>query len=154
MALGSIPGEGTVNKIIGKIYKLLYPLAVLYWFIRRPKTFGVKCLLTNKNEVLLLRHTYIPDVWSAPGGGVKKNEDIESAIIREVFEETGIIIHEPRLIETVTATHQYKIDTIAIFTYETTSKDYKNLSPEIEEIKWFDTSNLPKDLSWLLKPYL
>ncbi len=32
------------------------------------------------------------DCWHIPGGGVKENEDKESALVREVAEETGITL--------------------------------------------------------------
>ena len=55
-------------------YRLAYGLLRVWWFIRRPQVAGVKCLLTHGNEVLLVRHTYGPDVWDLPGGGVKSGE--------------------------------------------------------------------------------
>ena len=49
-------------------------------------------LLTPQGEVLLIR-TALPweerDIWMFPGGGIKNDEDALSAVIREVYEETG-----------------------------------------------------------------
>ena len=40
------------------IFNFVYPFAKIYWFIFRPKTFGVKCLIKCGNEILMIRHTY------------------------------------------------------------------------------------------------
>ena len=61
-----------------------------YFFMTRGMTLGVRVLVkNNKDEVLLVRHTYVPG-WHLPGGGVDRGEDVETAAGREVFEETGI----------------------------------------------------------------
>ena len=51
---------------------------------------GVKILLTHNNEVLFINHTYNYG-WSFPGGAIDRGESKDSAIIREVREEIGII---------------------------------------------------------------
>ena len=38
-----------------------------------------------------------PESWSLPGGGQEKNESIKDAAVREVFEETGLIIQAKQL---------------------------------------------------------
>jgi len=49
-------------------------------------------LLTPQHEVLLIR-TRLPwvenDIWMLPGGGIENDEDVNAAIVREVYEETG-----------------------------------------------------------------
>ena len=45
-----------------------------YWFLVRPKVVGVKCLLLNDDDVLLVRHTYGRRSWDIPGGTVKRRE--------------------------------------------------------------------------------
>jgi len=48
-------------------------------------------IITNlSGDVLLLSHSYGPDVWSLPGGGVDAGEDPEHAARREVYEELGL----------------------------------------------------------------
>src|SRR5258708_12535025 len=69
------------------LYKLGYPILRCYWFIFRPKTQGVKCLILFGDEVLLIRHTYGHSVWTLPGGGFKKGETKEVAVKREVKKE-------------------------------------------------------------------
>ena len=47
-------------------YRLAYRMLTIWWFVRRPPTAGVKCLLTSGSEVLLVRHTYGPAVSICP----------------------------------------------------------------------------------------
>lgn len=54
---------------------------------------GVNIIIQNKAEnYLLVRHNYKDRKWSLPGGGIKRGETSKRAIIREVLEETGLII--------------------------------------------------------------
>jgi 8-oxo-dGTP pyrophosphatase MutT (NUDIX family) len=38
------------------------------------------------------------DIWMAPGGAIEEGESSQDAAIREVLEETGLIIHVGRLL--------------------------------------------------------
>lgn len=53
---------------------------------------GVGALIFDQERVLLVERGRPPLVgeWSLPGGGVEAGERLEAAIIREVFEETGL----------------------------------------------------------------
>lgn len=62
-------------------------------------TLGARAIVLNKNgQVLLVKHTYQPH-WYLPGGGVNKGESAKAAVIRELKEETGLIVssEEPLL---------------------------------------------------------
>ncbi len=63
---------------------------------------GVNIVIQNKKgDILLVRHNYKDKKWSLPGGGIKKEEPSNRAIIREVREETGLIILRPILVADV-----------------------------------------------------
>ncbi len=58
---------------------------------RKRPIAGVSVIVTNlTGDVLLLKHSYGPDVWSLPGGGLARGEDPVTAARREVFEELGV----------------------------------------------------------------
>lgn len=44
----------------------------------------------DRNQVLLIKRRDVP-IWVLPGGGVDAGETPEDAILREIFEETGLI---------------------------------------------------------------
>lgn len=58
----------------------------------------VECLIVKDDKVLLLKRSEtsknFPGYWIGPGGHVDEGEDILTAAVREVFEETGIKINE------------------------------------------------------------
>ena len=58
--------------------------------VLRPHTRGVKCLVTCGDEVLLVRHSYGPRVWDAPGGYARRGERYADAARRELTEELGV----------------------------------------------------------------
>lgn len=62
-----------------------------WWFLlNRPMTLGVRAMvLDGQDRVLLVRHTYI-EGWHMPGGGIETGEDAWTAISREVEEEACI----------------------------------------------------------------
>lgn len=50
----------------------------------------VAILINKQGQILVVQSNKNPQDWSFPQGGINANEDIESALIREVHEETGI----------------------------------------------------------------
>jgi ADP-ribose pyrophosphatase YjhB (NUDIX family) len=58
---------------------------------RKAPIAGVSVIVTNLGgDVLLLKHSYGPAVWSLPGGGLGRGEDPLAAARREVREELGV----------------------------------------------------------------
>ncbi|WP_394238205.1 NUDIX domain-containing protein [Niallia oryzisoli] len=61
---------------------------------------GVGALVMKDNKLLLVRRMHDPGKgkWTNPGGFIEQHETIESTIVREVMEETGVTVKVNRII--------------------------------------------------------
>jgi ADP-ribose pyrophosphatase YjhB (NUDIX family) len=133
------------HRMIGKAAQLL-------WKVTKPRTFGVRAVLLDQDDrIALVRHTYT-DAWYLPGGGVKKGESVEAALLRELKEEVAVI--SPRIERVLGVYHsrrEAKDDHIVIFAARTISEpsnDLPRADPmEIQEAKWFAFDEIPASAS-------
>jgi ADP-ribose pyrophosphatase YjhB (NUDIX family) len=103
---------------------------------------GVRILMIQDDNVLLIRHTYL-NGWFMPGGGLNRNESLEQAARREAKEETGAELGEVTLLGIFTNFVQWKTDHTVVFL----CKDFKitgKPDAEIAEMKQFALSELPE----------
>ena len=130
------------------LYKIgIYP-ARAYWFIFRPKTYGVKCLIENeKGETLFIKHTYGFNTWSFPGGGIERGETREQAVRREVVEEVGIKLEKVDKIGEIYNELEYKRDTIYVFRASIVGTHGVVQESEIAQVLWARENNLPQPVS-------
>jgi len=65
-----------------------------------PKPVAVCLIETPEGEIVLTRRRYPPQVgtWCLAGGFVEAHEETELAAVREVFEETGLVVVIVRLL--------------------------------------------------------
>ncbi|WP_236711285.1 NUDIX domain-containing protein [Novosphingobium barchaimii] len=79
---------------------MAHALRVQVWRVWRPDVHGVRILvLDGQDRVLLVRHSYGSDKWTPPGGGMRRSEDPLLAGARELREETGCRLIEPRVLQ-------------------------------------------------------
>lgn len=107
---------------------------------------GVRTLVISpKNEILLVEHTYI-DGWHFPGGGVNHMEPMITAAKRELEEEAGIIANELSLFNIYVHNIRGISDHAALYIVKDyTEKPQKQFSMEIKQAKWFALDDLPAE---------
>jgi 8-oxo-dGTP diphosphatase len=70
-------------------FRLGFPLARLWWQLRRPHHQGALVAIYVGPALLLVRSSYRV-AWNLPGGGVRPGETPEAAARRELAEEIGV----------------------------------------------------------------
>jgi ADP-ribose pyrophosphatase YjhB (NUDIX family) len=108
-------------------------------------TLGVRGLVTDAQEgVLLVRHSYVSG-WHLPGGAVEPGETAVQSLARELVEEASIgIVGEARLMGLYFNARMRGRDHVAVFHVA----DYERLAPfkpngEILEARFFSPTDLP-----------
>jgi len=130
-----------------KIVNLFYKILRVYWRIFKPITLGVRAIVSNdKNEILLVKHTY-QNYWFLPGGGVDKGETFEHAIRRELIEEAGYEADIIELFGVYQNTYEGKRDNIVVFVCKNGKFVEPLPSAEIEKFEFFSVENLPENTS-------
>ncbi len=96
--------------------------------------------LTTEGRIVLVRLTYAPG-WRLPGGGLKRGETPEQGVLRELKEEIGLTHHDR--IEAVPE-QGGALGTVFI---ARGVRYQPRRSLEVEEVREFDPSSLPADLT-------
>lgn len=128
------------------LYRLAYAVLRVYWFVSRPTVTGVKFLLTDGEDVLLVRHTYGPRSWDVPGGSLKRGEAPLSAVRREVAEELGILDAGWSALGQVDGRMHGRVDRMLCFAAEVRDPALTVDRGEIAVAQWFRRDELPLDV--------
>jgi 8-oxo-dGTP pyrophosphatase MutT (NUDIX family) len=127
-------------------YRGAYAALQVYWFLLRPSSRGVKCILTDGERILLVRHTYGATNWELPGGALRRDEAPVAAARREMNEELGVSIEGwDRLGETIVDVDHHR-DQVQFFRAEVSSPRIAINRAELSEAQWFPRKQLPSDL--------
>jgi 8-oxo-dGTP pyrophosphatase MutT (NUDIX family) len=125
-------------------FRVGYRVLRVWWLVRRPTKRGVKCVLTRRGDVLLVRHTYgRRQTWELPGGGVKRREEPPEAARREVREELGVDLPELAPLGELFARIDSKRDRLWCFGAELGEREVERDRAEIAECGWFPRAALP-----------
>lgn len=74
-----------------------------------PRT-AVRAIVVDKAGYMALLHIGKYDLYTIPGGGVEVGEDLETALRREILEETGceiVVVHDIGYIDESRAEHNF-----------------------------------------------
>jgi ADP-ribose pyrophosphatase YjhB (NUDIX family) len=120
---------------------------------RQGYSIGVGGVVLHDRQVLLVRRTSEPHSgdWALPGGYIERDETVDIAVIREVFEETGISAEIEGLIGVL---HRWLADENGVylmFLMRAVDDDPRADGIEISEARFFaleELEHLP-ELQWL-----
>lgn len=107
---------------------------------------GVKCVLTDGERVLLVRHTYGHREWDLPGGAVRRGEDPERAATREMQEELGVLVEAWTALGAMSARIDHRRDTMHCFAADIAGRPITMDPCELSVVQWFPRGQLPQDL--------
>lgn len=124
-------------------------IAHLGFLIARPMTLGVRAVVIDRDEgVLLVRHGYVSG-WHFPGGGVEVGETCREALARELEEEASVAMEEPPLLHGVFFNARpFRRDHVAVYLVRA-FRILGQRAPdwEIQEARFFPRSALPEGTS-------
>jgi ADP-ribose pyrophosphatase YjhB (NUDIX family) len=127
------------------LIRYLYQASRMLWLVFKPVSMGVRVLMIENGQVVLVKHVYEP-YWYFPGGAVERDETLEAAARREAQEETGAILNDLELFGIYTNLERGKSDHIAVFL----SRSFKMTcegDDEIENCGLFPLDLLPEEIS-------
>ncbi|MEP3050748.1 MAG: NUDIX domain-containing protein [Erythrobacter sp.] len=115
-------------------------------FSKRPIA-GCSVFITDfGGALLLLRHSYGPEGWALPGGGIKPSEDPEATAIREVQEELGLTLPSITALGTIEEVLSGAPHTAHLFT-AVCNEHPRPDRREILEARFFPMHSLPEPLN-------
>ncbi len=132
------------RRVVRFAYGVAARLRIVYWFVFRPQTKGVKCLIECDRQWLMIRNSYGAGHWTFPGGAIGRHETPEDAAVREVREEVGISLERVRPIGFYQNNRQYKHDTVYCFIAHVDSLHHEIDDREVIAAEWFEPTELPE----------
>lgn len=103
----------------------------------------IMALVYRKNEILLTRKPgYAPGRYTVVAGFVESGESLEQCLAREVMEEVGVTIRNPRYFGS--QPWPFPNSLVMAFSAEWTGGDARPDLTELEETRWFAIDALPE----------
>jgi 8-oxo-dGTP pyrophosphatase MutT (NUDIX family) len=129
------------------LLRIAFLLIEVWAWLVRPVSIGVRMILVQDGEVLLVRHTYTRG-WHFPGGYINRGETPMEAAAREAREEAGAeLLEPPALVGIYSAFGDGKSDHVAVYICHKFRQILDTDRWEIAERKSFALDALPPQLS-------
>lgn len=132
------------HSVRGRIVSRIITFGALF---NRAMTLGVRGLvIDSEDRVLLVRHTYVPGFY-LPGGGVERGETMMQALARELQEEGGVhLLSAPALQGVYLNRRASPRDHVALYVVRHFQCDGPRAPDhEIAEAAFFPLDDLPRD---------
>lgn len=140
--------------MIGRLLTFAFRIKGTWERITHPVQLGVRMILVQDGEVLLVRHTYMSG-WHFPGGSMQRWETPLEAAAREAREEAGVeLLEPPTLVGIFTSYLSGKSDHVAVYQCQKYRIGRPSDRWEIAEVKRFALDALPPQLSYTWQRYL
>ena len=116
---------------------------------------GASVIIVNEKGELLLQRRRDNGLWGYHGGSIEPGESCEEAAARELFEETGLIADELKLLGVFSGKEYYYVypngdpvyNVDVVFVCSVYHGTVKADPEEILELKWYPPDQIPEDLS-------
>src|SRR5215208_2346760 len=132
-----------LKKILLKIWRILPAwLQTILSRIIRPlfQVFAAAVILDEDRNIFLVRSTYQRfHPWGLPGGSLEYGEHPEEAVVREVWEETGLNI----CIEKLLLINAWRPDRLGMYYLCRITDGTFHPSDEVSESDYFSVDHLP-----------
>jgi ADP-ribose pyrophosphatase YjhB (NUDIX family) len=106
---------------------------------------GAFAIILDEQKRILLSHRRDIDAWNLPGGGIESGELPTEAVMREVYEETGLEVAIERLIG-VYGKFDKPNELVFSFLCRVTGGQLE-LTDESDENRYFEEENIPANTS-------
>lgn len=115
---------------------------------------GASVIITDKDGKILMLLRSDNDCWCLPGGAMDLGENLEDTALREVYEETGLLVKDLELYGIFSGQDLHYVyphgdEVYIVDTVYKTSKFTGEIAVNHESrlYKWFDISNLPENIT-------
>ena len=110
---------------------------------RAPFVIGVFALVFERADHVLVGRRRDYDIWNLPGGALEAGETVTEGVVREVEEETGLVIEVERLVGIYSKPYRNEV----VLTFQCRPVNGE-LCPTEEASEWryFSVDDLPRNL--------
>lgn len=130
-----------------QLYRIAHRLRRKWYAITRKTVRGCSVVgRDTEGRFLLVRHSYGPDVWAFPGGGIGKHETPLVAAIRELREELGCALSETKRVARFTEPYLGATNVVHVFTGTIEGRPRPDRR-EIVEARFFARERFPDNIS-------
>ncbi len=142
-------------------YRVGAPVLHLCWEVLGTRHDGVKCVVAQAEEILLVRHTYGDRRrWDFPGGFIRPGEAPSAAGRRELGEELGLDPADLRPLGRLPVRHGRRRSVVHYFLVDLVDRTVDPDPVELAEAAWFSPAGLPnllgehvrQALGWMAEP--
>ncbi|HEX6292465.1 MAG TPA: NUDIX domain-containing protein [Herpetosiphonaceae bacterium] len=131
-----------LEPLLTRAIPLFFVGRAVYRRIRRPISMGVRALVVQDHQVLLVR-AHGCARWDLPGGGVKRGESLREAAIRETREESGCVVEAERLLGMYLNLCDGMTNYVAVYVCRPINRPALALNIEIAEARYWPLDALP-----------